>query len=177
MNDNILELAKKLNALAERGEGGEKANAQDRLKFIMEKYGVTFEMLEENKKSRFEFKATKENFKFYNQVISSVCGNIDTFYYRNEINKVNRTIIAEVTELEYIEIIEKFQFYWKKYQEDPALFYSAFVQKNHLYAKTTDKDEDSEEEVTKEEIMRIMKLRKMMQGIDHHTYLKTLAND
>ena len=46
MNDNILLLAKKLKELADRGIGGEKQNAEKKLKMLMSKYGITPEMLE-----------------------------------------------------------------------------------------------------------------------------------
>ncbi len=49
--DKALELARKLNELAKRGEGGEKINAESMLKKIMEKHGFTIDDIEKKPKS------------------------------------------------------------------------------------------------------------------------------
>lgn len=56
MTDKQRELLKKLQALAERGVGGEKETAERKLKQLIKKYGIEEAELSEDKIMEFEFK-------------------------------------------------------------------------------------------------------------------------
>lgn len=54
--DRLIEKAKKLQALAERGEGGEKVTAEKMLNKFLEKHGISFDDLESDEIIEREFK-------------------------------------------------------------------------------------------------------------------------
>jgi len=80
VDDKIIELLKKINALAKRGVDGERENAAQRLEYLMGKYGVTFDMLEADTKKEREFVVLQDQQKFFSQIVYSVCGGVDIFY-------------------------------------------------------------------------------------------------
>lgn len=60
MSDKKKELLKKLQALAERGVGGERETAERKLKELIKKYGIEEEELNEDKIIDFDFKYHSE---------------------------------------------------------------------------------------------------------------------
>ncbi len=172
MNDEkILDLAKKLKALAEQGVGGEKENATAILKSLMEKHGITLDSITEDVKKRRWFIVKTTQLKLIKQVVGSVIGGDFSYYVKQNI----KTDIAfNLTDAEFIEIEAKFGFYWKKYEEDLRLFYSAFIQTNGLYAKPSkDDDKSYTRKAITEEDLRILE---MARGLKKHEFQKRLTD-
>lgn len=172
MEDNkIITLAKKLHELAKRGVDGEKQNALDMLEKMMHKHGITWDMLDENKRKERVFKMRQEQKKFFIQVVGSVCGaGVSIYSYNANKRRIIKRYMVELTDMEFIEVQAKFDFYWTKYNEDMELFYSAFIQKNKLYPKPSEDDSDKyNTPLTLEEKQRIFKMLQMMDGLDRHT--------
>ena len=68
-------LLKKIRALAERGVGGEADNAEEILRRLMEKYGVSEDELDEEERRRHDFEYHgKEQEKLLRQVVYKVTG-------------------------------------------------------------------------------------------------------
>lgn len=176
MNENVLELLKKLKALAEKGVGGEKENAADKLQKLMDKHNITWDMLNDDVKKRKEFKIHKDDETFFFQVVSSVVGNTKYQSYRGEERKAKRRYIFDLTDVEFIEISTKFEFYLKKYKEDLKIFYSAFIQKNELYRKQTDEEKEERKPLTPEEKEELWRMMQMMSGMKRHQLQKQLEN-
>lgn len=174
--EKIIELLKKLKALAEGGVGGEKNNAEKMLTSMMKKHGITMDMLQDNIRRRKIFKITKIQRKVFMQVASSVLGKRTSFWHNPKSKAVNKEYEIEVTEIEFLEIKAKFDFYWKAYEEELSIFTSAFIHKNKLFPKPSDEDEDEEEEreLSREEKQRILKISQMMQGMESRSFLKQL---
>jgi len=161
-DEKILSLLKKLDALAKRGIGGEKENAAERLSFLMKKYDITIDQIEGEIQSERSFMVSNEQRQFAVQVIASVCGKRDTYMFVHEKKKKNRAIIVSCTDYEFIEIEQRIAFYWEKYQEEMAIFYSAFIQKNKLFSKPDGEEkESSDTEMTPEEKARMFKMAQM----------------
>lgn len=78
--DRIIELAKKLKALSERGEGGEKLNADRMLRDLMEKHGISLSDIEDESTEMrlFHFKAKQH--KIFIQVAAMVIGKDVQFF-------------------------------------------------------------------------------------------------
>lgn len=152
-------LLKKLQALAERGVGGEKANAQRMLDDMLKKLGLTMEDLIEDPVDVRLIKYKDElQKKFYNQVIASVMGNISIWGHK----QYKKTLIFEATHTEYIEIKAKCIFFFRDYIRQRQLFYKAYIQKNELYRKNEgEKQED--DKMSEEEYWELMQ---MMKGIE-----------
>lgn len=172
MSDRILELAKKLKALAERGEGGEKINAEEQLKRLVEKYNLELDDIENVRVQYriFKFEDSNEiHKKFVKQIISSVIGD-KNFYYAG---LIHNNWAVEIDDFQYVEISEKIDFYWPMFKADLEIFYTAFIQKNEL---TLIVDEDKMPKFTEQEIEKLRQAYRMMQTMQKHTF-KKLLND
>jgi hypothetical protein len=168
MNNKILDLAKKLYALSERGIGGEKENAANMLNNLMEKHSISLDdIIGEIKKKHF-FIVKLEQRKFFFQVVASVIGNIESYF---ELEGKKTKLGLMLTDADFIEISAKFEFYWKSYEKDMKIFYSAFIQKNSLYRKKDESKEPIEDYIPTEEDFRMFE---MMKGIDKHIFQKRL---
>ena len=171
VHDGKIELAKKLNELSKRGDSGERDNALKRLETVMKKYGITDEMLEYDIRTQFEFVVVKEQMQFMRQVIASVCGKIPFYGVRGEERKKKQTLVVEITNAEFIEISEKFIFFWDRYHKDLELFYSAFIQRNELYTKP---DPDAESNPSNKSVDEIIAMVSLMRGLEKHTMTKRI---
>lgn len=168
MDNKIIELAKKLHALAERGEGGEKANAEKVLRAFMAKHGITIETIIGEKRTWREFKAKgKDKQQFLIQTVASVIGD---FSYKQD----RETFYIELTDAEFIEIDAKYEFYWKAYKEELDLFYQAFVQKNRLWKKPSGERTQENKPLTAEEKARLLRMFQMMEGIEQKSIIKQI---
>lgn len=172
MSDRILELVKKLKALAERGIGGEKVNAEEQLKKLIEKYNINLSDLDEPILQYRIFKFDeKDEFhkKFVRQIILSVIG-LKEFYYSG---LIHNNWAVEIDDIQFIEISEKLDFYWPIFKSDLEIFYTAFVQKNEL---TVDVDEDKIPKFTDEELEKLHKAFRLMQNMQKHEFKKLLSD-
>lgn len=175
MKDNkYIALALKLKELAEKGVGGEKINAQEKLRLIMQKYNITENDITGGIRCNFDIHIPKDvPFKFFSQVLSSVVGKISDYgcdiYERKYVQKRNH-ITFSIKNIEphlFAEFDAKINAYWYDYKEQLELFYSAFIQKNALYRKQNENENHEENnEITHEERVRLFKMAQMMQGIE-----------
>lgn len=58
------------------------------------------------------------------------------------------------------------------------IFYKAFIQKNHLYSKSTGENEDvdNDKDLTPEEMAELFRMAQIMGGLDRHSFHKRLGN-
>lgn len=161
------ELLQKLKALAERGVGGEKENAEAMLKKLCAKFGINEEALAEEKNKRHEI--TWRNIfekKLVGQIVYAMFGDVNPEkefrYYRG----VREGYIC-CTDAEFIEFQAKFGFYRYHLKKDMEIFYSAFVQKNHLYPpKHLTKPGEDDCEIPED----YYKMLAMTRGMEKHDY-------
>lgn len=170
MSEQIIELAKKVKALAEQGTAGEKAAAEGRLKFLMEKYGFTAEDIESEKKNK-AFFAYKNGQKWLvHQIIVNVLGKGVDIYIMKGSHK--NECHAYMTAAEEIEVRAKIDHYVRAYERDLETFQKAFIYRNELLPKdagTMDRSQLTEEQ--REEIKRVLG---MMDGMQKSEYRKQL---
>lgn len=172
MSDRILELAKKLKALAERGEGGEKTNAVDQLKKLIEKYNLDLEDINSVRLQYriFAFDINNElHKKFVRQIISAVIGQKDLYYA----GLIHNNWAVEIDDYQYVEISEKIDYYWPIFNNELDIFYTAFVHKNEL---TVDVEPDKLPKLTDEEISKLRQAFSMMNGMQKHEFKKLLSD-
>lgn len=173
MSDNLLNLIRKLKELADRGEGGEKDNAANKLQSLLDKHGISLEDINEDVLKEREFTLKQHQIKFFVQVAYSCFGKETTIYkYQNEKKRKEVKRFLKLTDAQFIELTAKFDFYWDKYEKDLEIFYSAFIQKNELYVKGS-----SSNDLTQNEIEEINKVRAMMYGLDKHSFYKQIENE
>lgn len=169
MNEKAIELAKKLKALADKGTGGEKENAQVLLERFLKQHDITLEELELDAEDWYPFTVSKEQMQIFIVLVAHVCS-LETRYIPGK--KVQ--ILCTMTKA--LELEAKFDFYWRAYTEELDVFKRAFVMKNELWANGTweGKEMTPEQKAKHEEEAR--RARLMALGLNRQQYLKQLPN-
>jgi len=173
MNSKVIELAKKLKALADRGIGGEKENAIMFLERLMQQHGITYAEIEGEAVSEHVVYYIKKDFDITRQIIASVIGKLSRenyAKYKYVQSNGKRAFCINCTDAEYLLIDAKLNFYLKVYAAELELFYSAFIQRNELYMKadSTKQSETIAEPQTKEELQRLERMHRMMRAMPKH---------
>ncbi len=135
-----IELAKKLQALAERGVGGEQINAQKMLDDLMSKHSLSINDINTDavRLHPFDFNKDEYSFKLLIQVMNAVLG-IRRIKFKRPVNK-KYTIVVECTESQSIEIEIKYALYWKAFKDEISILYDAFVERNYIYNPNITRD-------------------------------------
>ena len=172
--ERILERIKAVQALAERGDRGEKENAAAMLERLMKQYGITeAEIAEEHREiAWFRFKTPLER-KLLNQVIYTVTGRIPYGCVGRYTGRTRKQIGIECTAAERLEIEISFEFYNAALEQELERFYSAFLQKNGIFPENAIDELPEVPEIDVEEARRISM---MMAGMDEHTRRKMLES-
>lgn len=163
-------LLKKIRALAERGVGGEADNAEEILRRLMEKYGVSEDELDEEERRRHDFEYHgKEQEKLLRQVVYKVTGGYDyNLVYRASGRKVKTRLGADCTAAEKVEIEFLFDFYTRLWERERDAFLSAFIQKHRIF---TIRDDIEPQEVSREELL---KMQALMLGMSDESPVRAL---
>lgn len=132
---------RKLLALADRGEGGEKDNARRMLDKMLERHGLTIDdLVDERREIRWFPLVHKYDRQLANQILAKVC---DTHYPTTWRNKERpKQIGVEVTPAEAIEFELHYETLRKALIEHFDIAYAAFVQANRIYPSTRSDDSD-----------------------------------
>lgn len=164
----LIELAKKIKALSERGEHGEKINASRMLNNLMQKHGISLADLEtENRDKRFFSYKSKQK-KLFFQIVGKVLGSKTAFW--TDKRKRNGCYL-EVTQVEYLEIQSMLDFFWTALEEEMDMFYTAFIIKNEIFPK--DQENDEGETLDSKEMAKIIN---MIKGMDDIHYKKRIQS-
>lgn len=177
-NSKLITLLKKLKALADRGIGGEKLNAERMLHDLMLLHKISIEDIEGVKKQRFDFDVPFKYDKLFWQIVSNVIVDWNSRYttYRH----FKRKFGVEMTHAEHLEIEAKFDFYCKDFEEQMKIFTSAYILKNKLTPTYSEerraiKDrEDEDRELSNREREKLFKISMMMNGVDKAKYQKRI---
>ncbi|MDH0961053.1 DUF2786 domain-containing protein [Pseudomonas sp. o96-267] len=143
LDEKIQAKLRKLLALAERGEGGEKENAARVLQRLMERHGVTMDDFAEEKRSVRWHRIAKNKIVLALQIAAKVTqGANGTTYW---VNKSKRGKIGfELTAAEAVEFELYLEVLLPAYDQHMKRAERAFICANELYAPATD-DNDREE--------------------------------
>lgn len=173
MNEKVLELAKKLKALADKGIQGEKDNAKAMLEKYMVKHNITLQDIEGEVVKSHSFKVPVKHFKLFLQIVANVMNNVHCLFD----SQAKGYKIVDCSDEQAIEIQAKFDFYVRAYtrelEETTRIFFKAFVQKNKLYRDSSD---EPSKPLTPEERADLMKMLNMMNAMENHSYVKQLKN-
>ena len=163
-------LLKKIRALAERGVGGEADNAEEILRRLMEKYGVSEDELDEEERRRHDFEYHgKEQEKLLRQVVYKVTGGYAyNLVYRASGRKVKTRLGADCTAAEKVELEFLFDFYTRLWERERDAFLSAFIQKHRIF---TIRDDIEPQEVSREELL---KMQALMLGMSDESPVRAL---
>ncbi len=170
--DSILNKAKKIKALADKGFGGERLNAERMLKEFMNRHGISESDICEDTKQDHYFKVPREqDRRLFRQVAYKIIGEGIKFYSSSNRKEY---IILTCTSSQAFDIEMQFDFYKREFKADLDLFFSAFVQKNKLFAETSETDMSK---VTPEELAKMRKSQAMAQGLERKQFNKQIGKD
>ena len=139
----ILLKIRKLQALAERGVGGEATNAKILLSALCEKYGIDESKLDEEEKQWYEFEMRASVQKLFLQLYVSIYGTTERYLQEVELWKRGRKKIVKCkfTRAEYIEFSQLWEWHRKNYLAERKrmreLFKIAYFDKFKMYASET----------------------------------------
>lgn len=139
----ILLKIRKLQALAERGVGGEATNAKILLSALCEKYGIDESKLDEEEKQWYEFEMRTSVQKLFLQLYVSIYGTTGRYLQEVELWKRGRKKIVKCkfTRAEYIEFSQLWEWHRKNYLAERKrmreLFQIAYYDKFKMYASET----------------------------------------
>lgn len=139
----ILLKIRKLQALAERGVGGEATNAKILLSALCEKYGIDESKLDEEEKQWYEFEMRTSVQKLFLQLYVSVYGTTERYLKEVELWKrgCKKIVKCKFTRAEYIEFSQMWEWHRKNYLAERKrmreLFQIAYYDKFKMYASET----------------------------------------
>lgn len=165
----ILDLAKKLKALSDRGVGGEKENAQQMLAELIEKHGISIDEIEEPERKQEVLDCKIKQKEMMGQVAYMVLGSKARVY---ESTRNKNCLVVECTKAEYLEIEASFEFFWRAYEKELKLFYQAFIQKNRIFSGDVDGRELKD--LTEQELKDLRRVMGMKDSIDKYNLNKML---
>ena len=141
--NNRESLLRKIKALSERGEGGEAINASEKLKQLMEQYGINERDLEDEHREdcQLRYHGTFGQ-NLMHQVVYMVMGDVPVYTLRRMGKPVPNIIVVECTKAEQIEIQAAFDFYRHHLDVGLKRYYDAFVQKENLFPDSSKKQSE-----------------------------------
>jgi hypothetical protein len=173
MDRKTLEKAKKLQALVERGEMGEALAAKRALDALCLANGLDIETLFNEKKEERCFKLPYSNTyarKLLFQCVHKVL-NKDPITYHS--NKYKTFISIKLTDAEYIEVKEMYEFYSKQWKKEVKSMmdnlYEAFLNKHDIFSENVESDDT---EMTPEKWEKILRIMRMSEQLEDVSFLK-----
>jgi hypothetical protein len=185
----ILDKIMKVKALADQGTEGEKANAEKKLKLLMDKYGIKDEDIASDKVEMYLIDTENNMFiQLLVQICNVVAGHDLKVFNVNESAKkakqelakmgygdATANIAIECTKAQFIEIKMMFDIYKDDLKKQIDTFMYAYFSKNRLLAKP--KEGGEQKEATREELEKAFKAAMMEQGIDKKEFHKMIENN
>lgn len=166
IDEKKLELLKKLQALAERGVGGEKEGAQRKLAQLMEKYQIEEIDLSEDKLEDHDFKYHNDfELKLLRQLFYKIVPDFRKYAYTYRYGKGSKSTYGiSCTKAQALQIQIEYEFYCALWKEEVEFFMQAFIQKHRIFAiKNDDESGNDGDSMSKEEWMRMMSMMAGMQ--------------
>lgn len=158
-DDKKLELLKKLKELADRGVGGERETARQKLNELMDKYGLNEADLSDETLSDAEFRY-KDPFeeKILRQTFYKINHERGIYVYTKSRAKV---LFWRCTKAEAIQAGIEYEFFRDLWREEIQLFMQAFIQKHRIFRN--DPDAPSDDSMDDELYMRMVAMMRGMQ--------------
>lgn len=171
MTEKEKQLINKIKAMIKGGTPGERASAENQLKKMMKKFGITEDDLNQEETYKiFSFKFNKDyrriSKRLFLQILSHIRSDFDSL--RGDITDNECSIVLKPEEA--IEIQTVYDYYFDKLMGDYKLFYEAFILKNDLYPK---KEQIVSSVKLNEDDLKVLEISKVL---DRHEFLKQLSN-
>ncbi|MDH1526736.1 hypothetical protein [Pseudomonas mosselii] len=142
IDQKVQDKLRKLQALADRGVGGEKVNAQRMLEKLLARNGLKLEDLADERRDTRWFPApTKFDVRLAAQIMAKVCNTDDPGVYRSK-NRPKQ-VGVDVTPAEAIEFELHYDTLRKALTEHFKDAFSAFIQVNRLFSNLPSDESNS----------------------------------
>lgn len=174
-----IDLAKKIKALAERGIGGEKINAEKMLQEFLQKHNLKLSDIESDSMQDYFFTIDSNHTALFHQI----CG-----YIRYDMERWgpfnNKTItegnlkgnnLVKCTLSEHIEINCMFDLFSKLYDQEQRIFFRAFITANKLFVNPPGRSKRSYEDLSPAEQAEIDRAQKLAKNVNNATYRKQIG--
>lgn len=176
-NNKIIELGKKLKALADRGIGGEKLNAERMLADMLKKHNLTIEDIEGEATADYFFTLTKEEAILWSQIVGRVNREIKKYgpIPAKEVKRfeLGGNYMLTCTASEYIEIESMNHVFQKLLKEEQEFFYAAFCKANDLLLPNPNPKKI--DDLTEQEIQDYLRTSGMASHIKKRTIQKQIT--
>ncbi|MCI7099530.1 MAG: DUF2786 domain-containing protein [Lachnospiraceae bacterium] len=152
-------LIRKLQALAERGVGGEQETARRKIAELMAKYDIEEMDLSEEKVEVHDFQYHGE---FEERLLCQVIyknAEMSDIYKKSSGKGSRNTYFIYCTKSQAVQIQIEYDFYRDLWKEEIDLFYKAFVNKHHIFPESA----EFKNTLSKEETKRLMFMMLSMQ--------------
>ena len=153
--ETILDKLRKIAALADRGDAGERDNAQAALEKLCARHGVTLDQLLDDAIEPIEIKARGIEKQLLTHVAMKIVGT-----HKIPHTPTSKSIKFWVTRAQGIDITEAFEHYRRAWVEHRKDAMTVFVNANRLFPDPKDDDDDEEDEppMSPEELARMRRL-------------------
>ena len=173
--EELLQKIKHVQALAERGDRGERDNARALLARLMEKYNLTEADLENERVETAWFVYHDElERRILAQIIYTVTGKQACGCVGAYTNRKRKKLGVECTAAEKVEIEANHAFFYEAAKKEMEVFLYAFYSKNGLFPSSVNAKEW--EELTPKETEEALKASLMAEGMERHTLTKALGD-
>lgn len=157
------ELVHKLRALAERGVGGEKDAAAQKLALLMEKYGLDDADLEDEKEEAHDFHFKTEFEKaLLHQLFYKIVPDYSSKTYGYRQGKGSKTTYGIFcTKAQALQIGIEYDFYRELWKEEQEFLFRCFIQKHAIFNPNPKEAKPST--LSDEEMLRMIRMMRGMQ--------------
>jgi hypothetical protein len=160
LEQKVIDKGRKLLALAERGFGGERDNAQVKLEAFLERNNISLDDLMSDVIQKLEFVILKKHQKLFFQIVWHTVPNWNGRYTERE---RDNKLWLQLTITQWTEICVLFDHYVKQYDREFKLmqkqfktdFRKAFVAEAELYAHATNEPKSTGSSLGFDDLMRI----------------------
>lgn len=152
--ETVKKLVSKLKVMAEKGERAEREVANAKLKEILKKYNLTEVGVLQPLVKNYVFKVSDwhDHLNLLVQCIQDTKPGVAM-----DGDKRGKKLFVELNDIEYLEVMEKINFYWEEYTRLRASVFAAFVLKNNI-GIAGNKEETCKNEFNIDEIVEYMKV-------------------
>ena len=174
-----LDLLRKIKALAEQGEGGEKINAEKMLADLMRKHSISEGDLNAEQSKTVWFKTFgQRSAGLLYQIVAKVGGQRrpDAWAQTKTVGLLKKSkrqvpnlVGFQLTPAQAVEVEYLFDFFWKLYQQEEDLLFRAFIHKHDLFGKIP-----AHVEVTPLSESELKKLRQAVKNLDEASPYKQI---